>query len=374
MAEAVAEPVVPVHETDEADLDHLHYLVDVVQRLSLASDLPAIQEIVRHAARKLVGSDGATFVLKDGDRCYYADEDAISPLWKGQRFPLEACISGWAMQNRASVAIDDIYADDRIPHDAYRPTFVQSLTMVPIRSTDPLGAIGNYWSVHHAATTQEVALLQALADSTAVAMERVQVLEHLESRVEHRTRELTDRTDEAELLAARLQVEMKERAAAEEAARALSLTDELTGVANRRGFLVRAEQVRAVCQRRGEPSLLLFADLDGLKDLNDSEGHDRGDELIRDAATVLSGTVRGMDVVGRWGGDEFVVFLTGTGDAPAVRRRIDTQASADGVVLSLSLGALIVDPGDLRPLQDLISQADQAMYADKLRRRAARAR
>jgi hypothetical protein len=63
--------------------------------------LPEIQEIVRGGARRLTGADGATFVLRDGDKCFYADEDAIEPLWKGQRFPLEQCISGWAMRNRS---------------------------------------------------------------------------------------------------------------------------------------------------------------------------------------------------------------------------------------------------------------------------------
>ena len=80
-------------------------LIGLVQRLSLARSLPEIQSIVRSGARRLTGADGATFVLRDGDRCFYADEDAIEPLWKGQRFPLGQCISGWAMNNRRSVAI-----------------------------------------------------------------------------------------------------------------------------------------------------------------------------------------------------------------------------------------------------------------------------
>jgi len=75
-------------------------LVAAIQRLSLARSIEDIQEIVRSSARWLTAADGATFVLRDGDRCYYADEDAISPLWKGQRFPLEACISGWSMLHR----------------------------------------------------------------------------------------------------------------------------------------------------------------------------------------------------------------------------------------------------------------------------------
>ena len=155
-------------------------LVAAIQRLSLASSVSQIQVIVRTAARRLTGADGATFVLREGPYCYYADEDAVSPLWKGQRFPLQACISGWAMLNKHSTVIEDIYEDERIPHDAYRPTFVQSLAMVPIRQLDPVGAIGNYWATRHRATDEEVEVLQALADSTAVALEKVRIHDELE--------------------------------------------------------------------------------------------------------------------------------------------------------------------------------------------------
>jgi signal transduction histidine kinase len=86
--------------------------------------------------------------------------------------------------------VPDIYADPRVLVDAYLPTFVHSLVMVPIRRAAPLGAIGNYWSAHHAATPEEVELLQALADTTAVALENVQVYAELEQRVRDRTREL----------------------------------------------------------------------------------------------------------------------------------------------------------------------------------------
>jgi len=161
-------------------VDPTRELVAAIQELSLARTLPKIQEIVRKAARNLTGADGATFVLREGGNCHYADEDAISPLWKGQRFPLEDCISGWAMLNRRPAVIEDIYADERIPHQAYRPTFVKSLAMIPIRSSEPVGAIGNYWAKRHRPTDREVGLLQALADSTAVAMENVLLYERLE--------------------------------------------------------------------------------------------------------------------------------------------------------------------------------------------------
>ncbi|HEY6641762.1 ATP-binding protein [Povalibacter sp.] len=173
-------------------------LVSVVQDLSLARGLDAIVEIVRHAARELTGADGATFVLRDGECCYYVDENAISPLWKGQRFPLQACISGWAMLNSQSALIPDIYEDARIPWDAYRPTFVRSLVTVPIRTHAPIGAIGNYWASHHECTANELMLLQALANTTAVAIENVQVYADLEHKVRIRTQELERTNQELE--------------------------------------------------------------------------------------------------------------------------------------------------------------------------------
>lgn len=177
----------------------MEQLVEVVQRLSMARDLETVMDVVRQAARKLTGADGATFVLRDGDLCFYAEEDAISPLWKGQRFPMSMCISGWVMLNRQPAVIADIYADSRIPANAYRPTFVRSLAMVPIRTLDPVGAIGNYWAQPHHPTPAQVKVLQALADTTAVAMENVRVYAELEQRVRERTSELATILDNVQV-------------------------------------------------------------------------------------------------------------------------------------------------------------------------------
>jgi signal transduction histidine kinase len=176
----------------------IQLLLGVVQELSLARDLPRVMQIVRRAARRLSRADGATFVLREAEFCHYADEDAISPLWKGRRFPLSSCISGWSMLNKQAAVIGDIYADPRIPIDAYRPTFVKSLVMVPIRSREPIGAIGTYWAEPHRATEEEVELLQALADSTSVAMENVAVYTELENMVRERTDELERANKELE--------------------------------------------------------------------------------------------------------------------------------------------------------------------------------
>jgi signal transduction histidine kinase len=168
--------------------------VAVVQDLSLARSLERVVEIVRTSARALTGADGATFVLPEQgagkDVCFYVDEDAIGPLWKGRRFPASSCISGWAMRNRRAAVVEDVTVDPRIPIEAYAPTFVKSLVMVPIRSVDPIGAIGCYWAVRRTPREFEVQVLQALADSTSVAMENVALHADLEARVAARTEEL----------------------------------------------------------------------------------------------------------------------------------------------------------------------------------------
>lgn len=184
-----ADTVVVKQDTAPYTLGMKH-LVSVAQRLSLTRNLETVMAIVRRAVRDLTGADGATFVLREGEQCYYADEDAITPLWKGQRFPMTACISGWTMLHRQAAVIEDIYADSRVPHDAYRPTFVKSLVMMPIRSIAPIGAIGAYWANKHRASAEEVELLQALADSASIAIEAVDLFANLERRVLERTEEL----------------------------------------------------------------------------------------------------------------------------------------------------------------------------------------
>ncbi|WP_243056920.1 ATP-binding protein [Nocardioides sp. SR21] len=169
-------------------------LTRTVAQLSTAQSMDRVTEIVATTVRQMLGAQGATFVLREDGHCFYADEDAIEPLWKGRRFPLESCVSGWAMLNKQPVAIPDIYHDVRVPLDAYRPTFVKSLCMAPIRTSDPVGALGAYWSEHHEPSIEEVRMLQVLANSTAVALENLELRSAI-----------TRRSDERDDLAARAQ-------------------------------------------------------------------------------------------------------------------------------------------------------------------------
>lgn len=150
------------------------FLSQFEDRMASARDIPSLTQIVSQATRELVGADGATVVLRAQDMCHYVDENSISPLWKGRKFPVTTCISGWAMVHRKTVIIEDIYRDHRIPHDAYRPTFVKSLCMVPIRSNQPIGAIGTYWAKQHVPSESQVSKLQAMAAIVAVHLIKLQ--------------------------------------------------------------------------------------------------------------------------------------------------------------------------------------------------------
>ena len=161
-------------------------LVEIIEMLSAARTAADVAAVVRSAARRICGADGVTFVLREGEECCYLDEDAIGPLWKGRRFPLSDCISGWAMLNGLTVVIPDIYADDRIPHDAYRPTFVRSLVMTPVRVQDPIAAIGAYWAEVRDFSDEEIARLEVVARATATALENVRLIASLEDALSHR--------------------------------------------------------------------------------------------------------------------------------------------------------------------------------------------
>jgi hypothetical protein len=186
-------------EEEIKKLNHrLEILIDSIQQLSSAQSLDSVQDIVSKSARKLIGADGATLVFRENDYCFYVNEDAIQPLWKGKRFPVNDCISGWVMLNKESVIIEDIYADERILKEVYNPTFIKSLAMVPVNISEPIGAIGNYWKEKYTPTETEMQLLQTLADAAARAIENINLYAELEDRVKLRTEQLQAANKELE--------------------------------------------------------------------------------------------------------------------------------------------------------------------------------
>jgi len=158
----------------------------------------------------------------------------------------------------------------------------------------------------------------------------------------------------------------------------LSVTDELTTVLNRRGFLCELTRARAAAARGGPQGVLIICDLDGFKAINDLYGHRTGNELLRQVAALLRARVRRNDVVARLGGDEFALLLIGATLANArrkcrslARELTVTPPEIDGspVPLSASFGAVAY--GGDEDQDALLHRADMAMYAEKRRRREA---
>ncbi len=161
----------------------------------------------------------------------------------------------------------------------------------------------------------------------------------------------------------------------EKALLALSLTDELTGLCNRRRFFILTEQYLKVAIRKKERPLLLFVDMDDLKGINDRYGHNEGDQVLIDLANILKKTFRESDIISRIGGDEFVVLLEcsdKTSEALITRLNENVKnynAQKSERILSISLGTAQFDPESPSSIDELLSKADGSMYAHKKRRR-----
>lgn len=170
--------------------------------------------------------------------------------------------------------------------------------------------------------------------------------------------------------------DVTERKVVEEELQRLALVDELTGLRNRRGFMVVAEAAVGVASRAERDLTLLFLDLDDMKAINDHHGHQAGDAALVETAQLLRSTFRESDVIARVGGDEFCVLLTAEADgAESYLDRLDAELRRRPPEafppLSLSTGRATCRWNQLCSVEDLIERADAAMYEAKRRKRAA---
>jgi diguanylate cyclase (GGDEF)-like protein/PAS domain S-box-containing protein len=169
--------------------------------------------------------------------------------------------------------------------------------------------------------------------------------------------------------------DITERKRAEAALQSLSLVDELTGLYNRRGFLAVTEQHVAAIRRDNKIPIVLYADLDGLKEINDSLGHHEGDRALATAAQLFKETFRSSDILARLGGDEFVALAAIEEDegAESLTERLQEQFDAYNALrsrpynLSVSVGVANFED-DRYTIEDLMAQADRAMYEEKRRK------
>jgi two-component system cell cycle response regulator len=163
----------------------------------------------------------------------------------------------------------------------------------------------------------------------------------------------------------------------QERLRAISNTDELTGLLNRRGFFTLAQQQMKVFSRMKGNMVLLFADVDDFKAINDTWGHQQGDEALIATADIFRETFRGSDIIARMSGDEFCVLLIDTGEknVSVIKERLQqnieafNRRSTANYRLSISTGIVIYDHTLPRTIDDLLKEADALMYQEKLRKK-----
>ncbi|MBI5663831.1 MAG: diguanylate cyclase [Nitrospirae bacterium] len=171
-------------------------------------------------------------------------------------------------------------------------------------------------------------------------------------------------------------IDVTERKKMEKKLADAAITDELTGLFNRRGFFTLGEQQCRLADRQGKKMSLLYIDLDGFKNINDELGHNTGDEALIDTADILRKTFRKSDIIARIGGDEFAVLLTEPAETPAERVVIahvmekfslHNKQAGRKYELLISIGAAHYDPEHPCSIDHLLNKADALMYDDKRR-------
>ena len=248
-------------------------------------------------------------------------------------------VSGEVARSGQPIVIQDVGRDDRYLSYGGLVERVGSFVCVPVRWRGQVIALLDFTRAEPAAfTATEVALFGALSEVAAHAIGNARLFE----RVQH-----------------------------------LSLTDELTDVANRRYLEDRLEMEFERASRFGQSLSVLFLDIDHFKLLNDREGHPAGDQILREVAQLLRHTVRKLDTVARYGGEELVVLLPKTDRSEAmvvagkIREHVQAEMTGRKVVegqpgrtLTVSIGVATY-PGDAVDAATLLSRADQALYAAK---------
>ncbi|WP_312931807.1 ATP-binding protein [Pseudomonas sp.] len=155
--------------------DRLSHVLEASERLAAAMSIDEVIGVLRDLARRAVGADGIAVIIEQQGACAYVAEDAVSPLWQGQSFPAEHCISGWAMHHGETVSVADVRLDPRLPRGAYASTFVRSLVLAPIGRPKAFAALGAYWAEVGEHDPDTIKQLESLARVATIAIENARL-------------------------------------------------------------------------------------------------------------------------------------------------------------------------------------------------------
>lgn len=148
-------------------------VVDAAEMLGNARNVEDVIALLHRHARVVAGADGITVVRREGDEVAYVTEDAIAPLWAGQRFALRTCVTGMAILAGEPIVIPDIARDPRVPLHLYLSTFVRSMAVFPVGGTAPAMALGLYWREARPPEPAALARVATLARQAGAVLDRI---------------------------------------------------------------------------------------------------------------------------------------------------------------------------------------------------------
>jgi diguanylate cyclase len=288
-------------------------------------DLDAVLGTVVHEARRLTAADAAVVEIPEGDELVYRAAAGTAERHLGIRLPSAGAISGLALRTGETLVCDDAETDERVDREACRRVGARSLVVVPLRhDAHAAGVLKVYSESRGAFTPEHIRVLTLLADMIGSALARAELLEQLNH---------------------------------------LALTDELTGLPNRRSWYDHLEHALARARRSAAPFSVVVLDLNGFKQVNDSQGHAAGDRLLRTVSACWSSALRDSDILGRIGGDEFAIILEQTdGETAAdIVSRLEASLPAGDVTVASGIATW----NRIEDAEGLLSRADAAMYEEK---------
>ena len=317
-------------------------MLQVQSAVMAEQDVARIMKILTDAALELRNTTAAAIELAEGEDMVYRAASGNAAAYLGLRLKLASSFSGLCVRTSQVLICHDSETDERVDRVATRKVGVRSMIVVPLRTgEETIGAFKLMSDQPGAFTESDAQLLQLMAGFVANAMHN---------------------------------------AAALERARQESLYDALTGLANRSLFADRVRRQLARLKRNPQgAAAVIYLDLDGFKPVNDRYGHPAGDELLVQVGERLRIAARETDTVARLGGDEFAVLaadLGAAGDAQCVAERFQRAVEAPAYRLEAgearigaSTGYSVAEAGKAATVDELLGQADQAMYREKRRRR-----
>ncbi|GGJ42792.1 diguanylate cyclase domain-containing protein [Deinococcus roseus] len=313
------------------------------------------------------GAQQVTLLLKDGENWFTeathsAQQSTPRVMLHQPLRDLPLSVVQYVIQTRESVVEGNARHSQRFPAEThFRDNDTRSVLCLPILHQGEVKGVlyleNNLAS--HVFTERQVQVLQLLSSQMAISIEHARIYSHLEELVQERT--------------AALESAYVDLQKSQEEVRHLAYHDSLTGLPNRKLLTDRMEQALARCRRHGGSLAMVYLDLDGFKEVNDTLGHDAGDQLLCEVADRLRQVVRTTDTVSRMGGDEFVVLLESLEslqELEAVARRIfgsfrdPIVLKGQALELRSSVGLSMLHSLEDSP-EDLLQRADHNMYLAK---------